>query len=188
MPELDGIEASRAIRNLDHPARNLPIVAITANAFRSDELACLAAGMDGFISKPISPDRLSAVINRFLAGTLRPENMALQAPSANQPGIDPELQRDVLDAFLDEAAEHIARARLSFGTARFRDALQELRELQDVAATIGMDEVASACGDAIAMVDFVDHAVAGDFYQKLEAIVSITIQMDDGVNPPFSGA
>ncbi len=54
MPEVDGYEATRMIRALDEPrAREVPIVAMTANAFREDIERCLEAGMDDHISKPI---------------------------------------------------------------------------------------------------------------------------------------
>ncbi len=54
MPEMNGYEATRAIRSLPDPARaNVPIIAVTANAFSSDRDEALAAGMDGHIAKPI---------------------------------------------------------------------------------------------------------------------------------------
>ncbi len=61
MPELDGIDATRAIRALPGMAR-LPIIAMTANAFAEDRAACLAVGMNGFLSKPVLPGRLYAEI------------------------------------------------------------------------------------------------------------------------------
>ena len=63
MPELDGLEATRRIR-AQWPHRRLTIVAMTANAMAGDREACLAAGMDDYISKPIRPDELSAALRR----------------------------------------------------------------------------------------------------------------------------
>jgi CheY-like chemotaxis protein len=63
MPELDGLEATRRIR-AQWPDRALRIVAMTANAMAGDREACLAAGMDDYISKPIRPAELSAALER----------------------------------------------------------------------------------------------------------------------------
>ena len=65
MPRMDGLEATRRIRALP-PHRHTPIVAITANAFDQDRQACLDAGMDDFVPKPIAPERLREVVTRCL--------------------------------------------------------------------------------------------------------------------------
>ncbi len=62
MPEMDGLAATRAIRALAGPLGAIPIVGLSANAFRSDDDAGRAAGMNGFATKPINSDRLAAEI------------------------------------------------------------------------------------------------------------------------------
>ncbi len=67
MPEMDGYEATRAIRAMDAPsAKTVPIVALTANVFREDIERCLAAGMDTHLGKPIEMDDILAKMRRYL--------------------------------------------------------------------------------------------------------------------------
>ncbi len=66
MPVMDGLEATRRLRALP-PTRHVPIVAMTANAFDEDRAACLAAGMDDHVAKPVDPVGLYRVLRRWLA-------------------------------------------------------------------------------------------------------------------------
>tara|TARA_R110002073_G_scaffold38859_6_gene111241 strand:- start:8099 stop:9922 length:1824 start_codon:yes stop_codon:yes gene_type:complete len=68
MPKMDGLEASRLIREL---AYNKPIIAVTANAFEEDKQACLEAGMSAFLSKPIELDKLKEVLQRMTESSIR---------------------------------------------------------------------------------------------------------------------
>jgi signal transduction histidine kinase/CheY-like chemotaxis protein len=65
MPVLDGLDAARRIRALPGPASRLPLIALTADAGTEERAVALGAGMDDFITKPIEPARLSAVLARF---------------------------------------------------------------------------------------------------------------------------
>lgn len=67
MPEVDGYQATRRIRamNAIPEAGNIPIIAMTANVFKEDRDQCLAAGMDGHISKPIDLDEMLATLQKY---------------------------------------------------------------------------------------------------------------------------
>jgi CheY-like chemotaxis protein len=68
MPEMDGYEATRRIRALKTPgAREIPIVAMTANVFREDVEKCLAAGMDDHIGKPLNFEEVLEKLRRYLS-------------------------------------------------------------------------------------------------------------------------
>ena len=87
MPEMDGLEATRRIRML--PGWNLtPIIAMTANAFAEDRAACLAAGMNAHVAKPVIPDNLFATLKAWVpAGSARLNNS--QGPvRADEPSPD----------------------------------------------------------------------------------------------------
>ncbi|MNN63216.1 Sensor histidine kinase RcsC [compost metagenome] len=74
MPRVDGLEATRRIRALTTPARETPILAVTADAMPEDAARCLAAGMDAHLAKPITHERLYAAIDQaFRAATGREE-------------------------------------------------------------------------------------------------------------------
>ena len=62
MPGSDGIEATRRIREVEADGPRTPIVALTANAFDEDRDACIAAGMDGFLTKPLDRERLGTAL------------------------------------------------------------------------------------------------------------------------------
>jgi two-component system sensor histidine kinase RpfC len=71
MPEMNGVEATRMWRAKEkeqkkHPA-HIPILALTANATTEDRQTCLEAGMDDFITKPVSPEQLNLILSKFIS-------------------------------------------------------------------------------------------------------------------------
>lgn len=69
MPVMDGLTAAQAIRRLNRPdAATIPIIALTANAFEEDVKACLQAGMNAHLSKPVDIDLLKARLAELLCG------------------------------------------------------------------------------------------------------------------------
>ncbi|MEI6558116.1 MAG: PAS domain S-box protein [Rhodospirillaceae bacterium] len=93
MPEIDGLLATRAIR-ADPALARLPVLALTANAFDEDRRNCLAAGMNDFVAKPVSPETLYATLLRWLPQSgcapaspePPPAGLPLGPPAAGLPG------------------------------------------------------------------------------------------------------
>ena len=84
MPGLDGIAATRRIRALDSAAADLPIVALTANAMEGDRERYLDAGMDGYISKPVTLEAIAQELGRAIAAKQRGEaDRGLETSIAN---------------------------------------------------------------------------------------------------------
>jgi DNA-binding response OmpR family regulator len=133
MPEMDGFEATAAIRELENSlGQHTPIVAMTAHAMKGDRELCLAAGMDGYLSKPIRQQDVVAVLRQVLAGptTSPPETedsigraTGLAAPQTTSirrlnwtnalrtVADDADLLQEVLTAFLEEGPELQIRLR-----------------------------------------------------------------------------
>jgi signal transduction histidine kinase/CheY-like chemotaxis protein len=66
MPEMDGLETTARIREMErHSARHQPIVALTARAMKGDLEHCLSAGMDGYLAKPIRPEELDDLLDKY---------------------------------------------------------------------------------------------------------------------------
>lgn len=98
MPELDGLEATKKIRELEQPPLHTTIVAMTANALQGDRERCLASGMDDYLSKPIKQSDLKAMIEKWTSISIRNSNVAQQTPTLiSQHVIDPKRIAEIIE-------------------------------------------------------------------------------------------
>jgi CheY-like chemotaxis protein len=153
MPELDGLQATAAIRALEAERGwpRLPIVAFTANAYAEDRLQCEQAGMDDFLAKPLNFNELTRVLLRWL-------------PAAPALPVAAEQVAHALDAAQREAAARILQALLPLLDQHMFDALVLFRELQE---TLDASPAAAALQPAAAQLDLLDFAQAATTLRAL---------------------
>ena len=181
MPEMDGIEATKAIRGLPPPKAAIWIVAATAGAMQSDIDRCLAAGMNDYIAKPIVPDDLARALAR-VGGTV-PDEAADEAPSIQDrlsasdavidDGVLGELEeqmgREIVASLVGDFAENAQNLLAEIGRARIAgDGIAWTRaahSLKSSAANMGLArtfEAARKIEHAGEMGDFVTAAPVSD--------------------------
>lgn len=66
MPEMDGIQATKIIRKLDNKSKDIPIIALTANAYKEDKIKCIDVGMNDFMAKPLNKEDLRKIILKYV--------------------------------------------------------------------------------------------------------------------------
>jgi CheY-like chemotaxis protein/HPt (histidine-containing phosphotransfer) domain-containing protein len=92
MPEMDGFETTAAIRVRDESnGSRTPILAMTANAYPEDRERCLAAGMDGYIAKPLRYEELIELVESLASGDPEPRRAAAPQPVPGRAGVRQEL-------------------------------------------------------------------------------------------------
>jgi CheY-like chemotaxis protein len=177
MPEMDGLEATAAIRELESKTgAHVPIVGVTAHAMKGDRERCLGAGMDGYVSKPIRPDALFSAIDAVIERRAPEESDSV--PLANGVVLDEaallalvsndwEVVRDVATAFVEDSP-----LRLDDMTAAFEAG--DATGVRDAAHTL-KGSAGSLCGrraaDAALRVEQL--AQDGDLQAAREAAVAL---------------
>ena len=154
MPELDGLEATRRIVALWPAASRPRIIAMTANAMLEDREACLEAGMDDYVAKPIRPDELVAALGRArplgseaVTATDAGQGSVLDRAALDrlQESVGEEFVGELVGTFLGDAPTQLATLRSALEQGDAEEARRAAHTLKSNAATFGAVDLSELC-------------------------------------------
>ncbi len=156
MPELDGLETTRAIRQNEGDQVHLPIIAMTASAMKGDRERCLEAGMDDYVSKPVQPEELLEAVARWTT----PDRPAVKQPvvveveDVADPPLNParlqelrqtfdddEFLQELLDIFLEDGPRHLRTMRQALDEGDGGKLEKAAHSLKGMAGNLGADRL-----------------------------------------------
>lgn len=167
MPEMDGMEATRHIRNplSAMTNRHIPIIAMTAHAMQGDKERCLEAGMDDYVTKPVSIQALAKTLEKWLPRESTEsviqeptdKNRLENGPSdpiifdrealLNRVQGDQELTTLVLQGFLEDIPRQIVALRKYLETGDVAGAERQAHTIKGASANVGAEALCILCGD-----------------------------------------
>jgi len=198
MPDMDGYQATQRIRAEGGPRCHVPIIAMTAHAMQGDRERCLAAGMNDYITKPVSPQSLAEALDRWLptdpaaVAVQAPEAATLASEAAAAPSGTPRFDRAIFDkaalvarmmddedlaqqvstTFLRTLPQEIAALRQQLASMNASGAGRLAHSIKGAAASIGAERLSALVGD------LERHAKAGDLAAATARLPDIDAQVD----------
>jgi signal transduction histidine kinase/DNA-binding response OmpR family regulator len=185
MPEIGGLTATRKIRDNEMQTGNhIPIIAMTAHAMKGDKERCLEAGMDAYISKPVTSQRIAETIAEVFQVEAQAQVISISPPLPDALPIwdrskalervdgDEPLLRELVEIFLRESPKQIASLQQAIETA-------DLEEIQKIAHTLNGELGYLGMADAAQKAKDLEHLghertlqLAADLFPTFEAGVS----------------
>ncbi|MHB1093049.1 ATP-binding protein [Thiobacillus sp.] len=160
MPEMDGLEATRRIRQLATDTRSIPVIALTANANAGFREACLAAGANDYLSKPYTEAALAALLMQWLPKSIPAVTTAtlldLPVLHARYPG-NPQLVHDLETLFVSTTEASLVALKRGIEQGHIEVCRKEAHALKGAAASV----MASAVRDGAERIEA--HVKRGDF-------------------------
>jgi signal transduction histidine kinase/CheY-like chemotaxis protein/HPt (histidine-containing phosphotransfer) domain-containing protein len=164
MPEMDGFQATAEIRRMEGPERHTAVVAMTANAMAGDREACLAAGMDDYVSKPLRGEEMRAVLERWAAPGMKAASLRARAGDAASPEMtggevrnlaalgeflgcevtdDPGFLDNLADLYLDEAERKLGELKSAVANENASALATAAHALKGSSLMVGLETLGS---------------------------------------------
>jgi two-component system, sensor histidine kinase and response regulator len=179
MPEMDGLAATAAIRESEKAhGTHLPIFAMTAHAMKGDRERCLAAGMDGYITKPVRFSDIEQTLAGLAKTPVTPAKPAAEAVSWNRAealdriGGDEDLLRDLCHIFLEESPKLLQKLQQAIAAGDTDGVMRAAHSLKGEAGYLGADGTSHAARQLEEMGQKKDLSRAGDTLAALEREVA----------------
>jgi len=154
MPEMDGLEAAHAIRETEkRRGGHVPIVAMTAHAIRGDRERCLAAGMDGYISKPIDADKLFDLIEDLTAVAGAPPGEQAHATALDRVALlkafdnDWDFLKEVVDIFVSDYPRLLSVLQKALAEKDFDGVMRAAHSLKGMLRIFQIDDAAESASE-----------------------------------------
>ncbi len=201
MPDMDGLEATRKIR-ADYRFTDLPILAMTANVSQEDKLACMLAGMNEHVGKPIDMDEivpviLSLVRRESLTSSSRLDSFGSNEDLVESPdmilrrfGGNKKIYKTMLDAFVPEYDRLSAELNLLIADGNNKKLAESLHVLKGVASTVGAIKLAKFTMELEKQAQEIPDGLAKEVltYESLSIMTSLVVQSNEKLSQLFGDA
>jgi CheY-like chemotaxis protein len=182
MPVMDGLEAAREIRRREAGKTPTRLVALTASALAGDRDTCLAAGMDDYIAKPVTLDRLAQVLGRV---SEKPAPVAEETGPGTARGkldhlmelLPPASRRKIVDLFLGQAPVALASVRKALERGDAEAVSHEAHKLRGTCAQFAPDRVVDLAGLLEARADAGNLREAEPLFGEIEAELGRVVEL-----------
>jgi two-component system sensor histidine kinase/response regulator len=175
MPDLDGYEVAREIRLLERGERRIPIVAMTAYVLDGERERCLAAGMDDYLSKPVSTARLGETLGRWMKMP-EPSLDSDKVSGLKEMGkINPQFMSDITTLFREDALVRLHDLRDSIASANPDQLARAAHALKSSSGNVGAKRIYTLC----AAIE--ENARAGKITGAKELVDQVAAELDVAV-------